>query len=279
MGHPLYIRISKSMLMAGSIRFYKYQGTGNDFILIDDRENNFDAQPARIASMCDRHFGIGADGLMLLRRADGVDFEMVYYNSDGSSATFCGNGGRCMAAFARLLGIVDSSTRFAAPDGLHTAEILSENGNETLVRLGMNNAMVYEHSGNYTYLNTGTWHTVFFTDDISQPGLLEKAPQIRFDPKYEPHGTNVNFVSRRGNILKVRTYEKGVEGETLSCGTGVTASAIAASLEGGGHHFIVKTPGGQLEVDFKVSDGHFSQIYLQGPVSLVFTGEYNLNRV
>jgi len=252
--------------------FVKYHGTGNDFILVDDRENRFADSPELIARLCNRHTGIGADGLLLLRKCAGFDFEMIYFNSDGSSAAFCGNGGRCIIAFAYKLGIISGTCRFKAADGEHIAAIISGSDKELLISLQMQDAIIYENAPAYAYLNSGTYHYVKFVDDPDNTDLVPQAREIRYDKKFAPHGTNVNLVSIKGNKLNVRTYEKGVEDETLSCGTGVTASAIAASLQKGGIHWFVRTKGGDLEVRFERDGDHFTEIYLQGPATMVFEG-------
>jgi diaminopimelate epimerase len=254
------------------INIIKYHGTGNDFILLDDRNHQFVESPALITWLCNRHFGIGADGLLLLRNKENYDFEMIYFNSDGSSATFCGNGGRCIVAFAQHLGIIDTDCYFLAPDGEHHAAILSHDGNECIVKLEMRDAIIYEHTPDYTYLNSGTYHYIEFSDDPERTDFIQHARKIRYDQKYSPHGTNFNLVKVNGKSLFVRTYEKGVEDETLSCGTGVTASAISASLQKGGNHWYVQTKGGSLEVGFRQEGENFTQIYLQGPATRVFEG-------
>lgn len=258
------------------IDFVKYQGTGNDFILIDDRSLLFDESPGVISQLCDRHFGIGADGLLLLRNSDGFDFGMIYYNSDGSPATFCGNGGRCIAAFAGSLGIASAEFYFKAADGPHKASILSHSGNVSLVKLQMKDALIYESLQDHVYLNSGTYHYIEFHEDPDSVNLVDYARKIRYDARFEPHGTNVNIVKIDGLELWVRTYEKGVEDETLSCGTGVTASAIAASLRTSGTHWVVHTRGGNLEVGFNRNGDTFTDIYLQGPATRVFEGTFSI---
>jgi diaminopimelate epimerase len=254
------------------LSFVKYHGTGNDFILIDDRENRFVESTVLIAQLCDRHLGIGADGILILRNSLGYDFEMVYYNSDGSTATFCGNGGRCIVAFALKLGIISKSCLFKAPDGEHSASILSNSDCEVVVSLQMRDAVIYQNSPDFTYLNSGTFHYVEFVDNAESFDLVPYARKIRYDETYAPHGTNVNLVTIHGKNLFVRTYEKGVEDETLSCGTGVTASAIAASLRNGGNEWFVRTKGGNLEVRFERKVDYFTNIFLLGPATLVFEG-------
>lgn len=254
------------------LKFSKYQGTGNDFILVDDRKKQFQPGHDLISHICDRRFGIGADGLLILRNKEGVDFEMVYYNADGSPATFCGNGSRCMVAFAMSLGLNKGNFRFLAADGLHTASIEVIGENEAQVRVSMIDPVIYTHDDDHTFLNTGTFHYVKFVNDPDAVDIMQTAPAIRFDRKYAPSGTNVNFVSIRGNKLYVRTYEKGVEAETLSCGTGVTAAAVATALSTGETDLKIHTKGGDLRVTFNKVGEKFSDVFLEGPAIKVFEG-------
>ncbi len=259
-----------------TLQFSKYEGTGNDFILIDDRKLQFPINEELISRLCDRHFGIGADGIILLQRSEGYDFGMNYFNSDGSQATFCGNGGRCITAFAHQLAITGSTCRFMAADGIHHAQITENNGSVMIVELGMQNPEIYSQDNNNYYLNTGTYHVVKFVDNPDNIDLIEEGRELRFDSRYEPHGTNVNFARLLKKELYVRTYEKGVENETLSCGTGVTASAIAASLKYGGNAFYVNTAGGRLFVSFTRNGDIFNTVKLSGPAKLVFAGEIEI---
>ena len=256
--------------------FTKYHGTGNDFILVDDRQLCFPENAGLISSLCDRHYGIGADGLLLLREAGGFDFRMVYYNSDGSAATFCGNGGRCITAFARSLGLIGRECRFIAADGEHSARIMEEGAVESQVSLQMRDAVIYDHNPERFYLNSGTFHVVCFVENPADVDIIAEGRKIRYDERYAPHGTNVNFVKQQGDHLLVRTYEKGVEAETLSCGTGVVASAVAASLRDGGSAYNIKTAGGVLQVRFTSDRGQFSGIYLHGPATRVFSGKLSI---
>jgi diaminopimelate epimerase len=258
------------------IPFVKYQGTGNDFILVDDRSHFFKEDPGLISGLCHRHFGIGSDGLLLLRNKAGYDFEMVYYNPDGSPASFCGNGGRCIVAFAYSLEIIGLNCTFIAADGEHRAEILEEQGHESIVRLEMRDAEIIESGPQFCYLNTGTWHFVEFVDHVDAVDVTGRGHETRNRKEFSPHGTNVNFVSMGLDSISVRTYEKGVEDETLSCGTGVTASAIAASIVRGGHEFKVLTRGGELNVQFSRNGKQFTDIRLTGPVKKVFEGQYSI---
>jgi diaminopimelate epimerase len=259
-----------------TLQFSKYEGTGNDFIMIDDRKLVFPVSEQLISHLCDRHFGIGADGVILVQHSEGYDFGMNYFNSDGSAATFCGNGGRCITAFAHHLGITGSTCRFMAADGIHHAQITENNGPVMVVELGMQDATIYSMDNNTFYLNTGTYHVVKFVSNPDNVDIIESGREIRFDARYEPHGTNVNFAKLLKKELYVRTYEKGVENETLSCGTGVTATAIASSLKYGGDAFYVNTAGGRLHVSFTRTGDAFKQVKLSGPARLVFEGEIEI---
>jgi len=255
------------------LSFYKYQGTGNDFVMIDDRQEQFDDQNLELVSkLCDRKFGIGADGLILIRNKDGVDFEMVYFNSDGSQS-MCGNGARCAVAFSKFLGIVDEHTKFLAIDGPHEARIA--NG---LIELGMGDVNNISAAGEDYFVNTGSPHHVRFVDDVESYPVVETGASIRYSGPYQPTGTNVNFVSALGeDEIFVRTYERGVENETLSCGTGVTACALVYGHQNQLNHVKIKVPGGNLAVKFAaVSDGTFKNILLIGPAEQVFKGTVNI---
>ena len=255
------------------IEFHKYQGTGNDFILLDNRSKTYDQLTEKqVALMCNRRFGIGADGLILLNLKEGFDLEMKYYNADGAEGSMCGNGGRCMIKFVASLGIRKNNYHFLAVDGEHEAEI-DTNG---LVRLKMANVNKVEVHSNYFILNTGSPHYVKYIKDIIKMDVKNSGRMIRYSPAFEKDGINVNFVeSVDDDKIYVRTYERGVEDETLSCGTGVTASAlIAAHNDNGFNRVEVKTPGGNLSVEFdKVDDNHFENIWLNGPANFVFKGE------
>ncbi len=207
------------------IPFFKYQGTGNDFILIDNRSGTITLSREQIAVMCHRRYGIGADGAMLLEKADGYDFKMVYYNADGGESTMCGNGGRCLVAFAHALGIINDKASFVAIDGPHIATI---NADRT-ISLHMQAVHGIDGGEGYNILNTGSPHYVAWVDDVRQVPVYTEGRRIRNLPQFGPGGTNVNFAHTQDGDLWVRTYERGVEDETLSCGTGVTAAAIAAT--------------------------------------------------
>jgi diaminopimelate epimerase len=258
------------------LRFYKYHGTGNDFVMVDSRKNVMPDQSARlIARLCDRHFGIGADGLIILEPSEKHDFRMRYFNADGYPGTMCGNGGRCITAFARKSGWIISNCTFEAADGTHRAAVLSDG----LVRLEMRDVRGVQKTDLGYVLDTGSPHLVIFRNGVEQLDVAALGKKYRHDPRFSG-GTNVNFVERTPRGIMVRTYERGVEAETLSCGTGVTASAIAAFLEYGsfGNAIEVRTPGGELKVEFMQDKDSkvFREIYLTGPVAEVFSGEVDL---
>ncbi|HSH64887.1 MAG TPA: diaminopimelate epimerase [Bacteroidia bacterium] len=256
--------------------FYKYQGTGNDFVIIDNRDLKFDRKNnSLVAKLCDRRFGIGADGLMLLQGKQGFDFEMVYYNSDGNESSMCGNGGRCIVEFARHLGLIRDKAHFIAIDGVHVA--IAKPG---FISLKMNDVKNVELNADFSFLNTGSPHYVAFVNDIRNFNVFEEGKKIRNNDRFQPGGTNVNFVEKEYNNLFVRTFERGVENETYSCGTGVTAAALVASLKNvstADNYCSVKTLGGELNVKFlKHPDNSFTDIWLEGPANFVFKGEIDV---
>ncbi len=253
------------------MQFFKYQGTGNDFILIDNRALNFQGN---VAQLCDRRFGIGADGLMLLQNKAGYDFEMVYYNSDGNISSMCGNGGRCIVAFAKHLGIIDIDTHFIAIDGEHEARVHPDGR----VSLGMNPVMDIARDQEAFVLDTGSPHYVKQVSDIKEIDLVGDAQEVRYNEPYKQDGINVNFIELKDKGLKIRTYERGVEDETLSCGTGVTAAAISHHqiLNEGDGSFVkeVEAVGGDLQVKFNYAGSvGYTDIQLIGPAEFVFEGE------
>ena len=256
------------------IKFYKYQGTGNDFIMIDNRNQSFPKNDVDLVKkMCDRRFGIGADGLILLENHESLDFQMVYYNSDGNESTMCGNGGRCIVAFARFLNVFENKAKFNAIDGLHEAEI---NGN--VVKLKMIDVPeIAKISADYQ-LNTGSPHFVRYVEDVQNLDVYKNGYEIRNSKPYKKEGINVNFVSKiSDNEIFVRTYERGVEDETYSCGTGVTASCLTFMNEFGGGEVSVKTLGGNLKVYAEKYEVGFRNIWLEGPAEYVFEGVFKLN--
>jgi diaminopimelate epimerase len=258
------------------VKFYKYQGTGNDFILIDNRELLFNkTQKYFIQSICDRRFGVGADGLMFLQDKDGFDFEMVYFNSDGNESTMCGNGGRCIIRFAHDLGLTGSVCRFWAIDGEHRGEII-ENGT---VSLQMKDVEEVVCSGTDFITDTGSPHFVRFVLNADALNVYSEGKAIRFSEQYREDGINVNFVEQiNDEQVYVRTYERGVEDETYSCGTGVVASVLANYMksEAKKEAVQVKTKGGELAVKFSKSSNGFTRIFLIGPAVKVFEGELEI---
>ncbi len=252
------------------VRFSKYQGTGNDFILIDNRDGCIRLSKAQVAALCHRRFGVGADGLMLLETAPDADFRMVYFNADGGESTMCGNGGRCIAAFAKRLGIVGETARFIAIDGPHEAGFDGDT-----VRLQMKDVTGVQHFEDHSLLDTGSPHYIAWVPDAATVDVFNEGRRIRNLAEFAPGGLNVNFTKvESGNTLQVRTYERGVEDETYSCGTGVTAAAIAHSGTKTGHFDIgIETPGGQLRVRFeKVAEDAAESVWLEGPARFVFDG-------
>lgn len=253
--------------------FYKYHGTGNDFILIDNRSNQCQLSKDQVAGLCHRHLGIGADGLMLLEMADGYDFRMVYYNADGRESTMCGNGGRCITAFAKQLNIINNTAHFIAIDGPHTATI-NPDGQISLQMKDVSNMDIRD---GYTILNTGSPHYVCWVKDVTTLDVYREGKAIRNSSEFLEEGINVNFTQILGDSISVRTYERGVEDETMSCGTGVTAAAIAATCKSTGAFTTnVDTPGGKLQLSFtKNTPTTAVNVLLTGPAVFVFQGEIN----
>ena len=252
--------------------FYKYQGTGNDFIIVDNRLLTIDkSNTKRIAELCDRRFGIGADGFILLENDKVSNFKMVYFNADGNESSMCGNGGRCITAFAKFLGIIADEANFLAIDGIHRAKIEND-----IVHLQMQDVFSVETYSNHSFLNTGSPHHVELVTKLNHYEVKANGSKIRYGKPYNEVGTNVNFVEQlTANSFEVRTYERGVEDETLSCGTGVTAVAIAMHNSGKTESTVVGliTPGGQLQVTFNSDENGYNNIWLIGPAQQVFKGE------
>lgn len=269
------------------LTFSKFHGTGNDFILVDNRKLDSNLDGPKIAKLCDRKYGIGADGLMLLQLCEGYDFEMIYYNADGAFPSMCGNGARCCVEFARRLGLVSTHARFLALDGQHEALIVQEG--LINLRLADVQGVVAGKEGEsltYHFLDTGVPHMVRFVSNLPAYDVATEGRRIRHNTAaFGLPGTNANFVERLDaeGPVHVRTYERGVEAETLSCGTGVTACALVCSLmdakgsEAGTCEYSMKTLGGLLKVKFeKTSDSTFSNIWLEGPATFVFQGEISI---
>lgn len=256
------------------IEFFKYQGTGNDFVIIDNRRHVMSKNNTNLIKLfCDRKFGVGADGLILLEEPSDPkeDFAMIYFNADGKESSMCGNGGRCIVSFAAFLGIIETQGIFTAVDGMHEAMI-----QDGKVFLKMKDVPGLEINSNSIFVDTGSPHHVIFTDNINGIDIRKQGALVRYSENYSMiGGVNVNFVEPTGtDFYKVRTYERGVEDETLSCGTGVTAVALAASASGRTSSLSVNlsTPGGELMVSFEPIDEGFTNIWLSGPAERVFKG-------
>lgn len=262
------------------LHFYKYQATGNDFVLIDNRADKFRLSVDQIKNICNRRFGVGADGLILIEKNERADFEMIYYNSDGSQS-LCGNGCRSAVNFAASLELIGTETSFLAYDGVHHASILQD----SIVKLKMNDVReIINMNGDFS-INTGSPHYIRFVTQLDKVDVVEQGRKIRYSDIFMPGGTNANFVELLpNNTIAIRTYERGVEDETLSCGTGVTAAALAASLKGYHSPITVHVRGGQLHVEFENSHRvenlaargneqiSFTEIFLIGPAIKVFDG-------
>jgi diaminopimelate epimerase len=256
------------------IPFFKYQGTGNDFVMIDNRTNLFDkTNIAAIQHLCNRKFGIGSDGLILIENLPNFDFNMVFFNPDGSQS-FCGNGSRCAVAFAKFLGIIDNQAYFNSTDGEHEAWI-SANGD---VSLKMHDVKVIEKGDGYYFINTGSPHYIKEETNLKELDVIAVGKEIRYNERFKEEGTNVNFVKYNQESLDIRTYERGVEAETLSCGTGVTAAALswADKFKLSAGKVDVNAQGGKLSVGFKRNENGFNDIWLIGAATFVFKGEIEI---
>lgn len=263
-----------------TLKFEKYQGAGNDFVIIDNRNGEFKPSIDTVEMLCDRNFGVGADGLLLLENDAQYDFSMRYFNADGKESTMCGNGGRCISVFAKTLGLGSPEKMiFNSNDGLHEAFFIEED-DEMLVKLKMIDVTKIDAKDDYYFINTGSPHYVTFVEDLEEMDIIEEGEAIRNDPKFAPGGTNVNFVEIFEDEIYVRTFERGVEDETLACGTGATAAAIATALflESEQNVWDVEVMGGNLQVSFdKKEDGTFENIWLTGPSEKVFEGTINVD--
>lgn len=253
--------------------FYKYQATGNDFVMFDARSQAITLNSQQISHLCDRRFGIGADGVILLADKPGYDFEMIYYNADGSQS-MCGNGGRCAVKFAHHLGIHRSNYYFLAIDGDHSASIADRDW----VNLKMKDVHGIKRHYSDFVLNTGSPHYIKPVTDVKNYDVVRVGKIIRYSPEHAPGGVNVNFVEDDDKTLYVRTYERGVENETLSCGTGVTAAALVYAHNDNGYNRVeIETPGGHLAVEFdKTGEEDFENIWLCGPAERVYKGEVEI---
>ena len=255
------------------IKFQKYESAGNDFVLIDDRENIYDLTTDKIKKICNRNFGVGSDGLIVLKKSSIADVKMFYYNSDGHPSTLCGNGTRCLFSFSLNLGIIKKNAKIETSAGIYKATI----SNRNLVSLKMKNIDEINLFDNKAYLNSGSPHHVEMIKNLNKISVKELGSSIRFSNMYSPDGANVNFCSKiNDKKFKIRTYERGVEAETLSCGTGATAVAIAVHAMGltSQSEIIIQTRGGELIISFETSETGYKNIYLEGPTRFVFKGEY-----
>lgn len=257
------------------VKFSKYNGAGNDFIVIDDRKNNLEINPWLIEKLCNRNFGIGGDGLILIKESKSTDFEILHYTSDGNLGSLCGNGSRCAISFAYKNKIIGKKTRFDAFDGIHNAEIINDN----LVKMEMKiNSDILENEYG-TWLDTGSPHLVIEKDNTDELDVNLLASSIRYNEYYKKEGVNVNFIEKVSNeTFKIRTYERGVENETLACGTGSTASAICMNYLGKtqSNNITMKCRGGDLKVEFISNDNLFSDISITGPAKFVFEGQIDI---
>ncbi|CDS92291.1 Diaminopimelate epimerase [Sphingobacterium sp. PM2-P1-29] len=266
------ILLDRITQMESKIKFSKYQGAGNDFILIDNRNLHFDSKNEDlIHKLCDRRFGIGADGLMLLQEKENFDFEMIYYNADGRQGTMCGNGGRCIVAYARDLGIIRDNTAFLAVDGIHKANL-----DDKLIDLQMIDVHEINRDGDAYVINTGSPHYIIFENNLSDLDVFSAGYKIRNNTTYRDEGINVNFIEKEGESgYFLRTFERGVEDETFACGTGATAAAMTIALHENRNGQItipIRVLGGQLYISFFKEDFTFTEVYLKGPATFVFEG-------
>ncbi|MGE0770726.1 MAG: diaminopimelate epimerase [Cyclobacteriaceae bacterium] len=260
------------------VHFYKYQAAGNDFVLIDNRDGRLNISIEQVKQICNRRFGVGGDGLILLEKDPSADFNMVYFNSDGSQS-LCGNGCRTAIDLASKLQMINGSTRFSAYDGPHHGSILEDG----LIRLQMNDVTEVKRLGDDFFIHTGSPHVIRFVSDLKNYPVVEEGRTVRYSERFQPAGTNVNFVELlEGNTLAIRTYERGVEDETMSCGTGITAAALAAHFRGFHSPVRVKARGGELKVEFRATISNSGQadrfhgIFLIGPAKMVYQGELEL---
>ena len=256
------------------INFSKFHGAGNDFIMINAIKNEIVLSEELIFKMCDRRTGIGADGLIILMHSDNHDFRMRYYNCDGKESTFCGNGGRCIAAFAHQQGIIKKEATYEAVDGIHKAKVTETSPNEYLVELTMRDIMSYKLDDDSLLIDTGSPHYVKKVMNLDSMDVNAEGAKIRYDKNISSDGVNVDFLLNDNGNIRIRTYERGVENETLACGTGVTASAMAASLWYGGNNIDIYTQIAKLNVRFDKENNTFKNVVLTGPAAHVFDGMF-----
>ncbi len=259
------------------VEFHKYHGAGNDFILLDNRKEKYSKLSRKqIEFLCDRHFGIGADGLITLNKTNEVKFEMKYFNADGGIGSMCGNGSRCFVLFARQLKLIKSNVPFMAYDGIHTATILKDKKNRAEIKVSMADVNAVRKINADWSLNTGSPHYVKFVKSVEGLEIVTEGRKIRNSSAYKKEGINVNFVAIKNDEIFIRTYERGVEDETLACGTGITASALAAHYAGkltnDKKEINVVARGGNLKVSFRKTNNGYTNIYLSGPAEFVYAG-------
>lgn len=261
-----------------TIFFTKYHGTGNDFILMDNRRENIKLTTEEISFLCNRRLGIGADGLIYIMPSKKHDFEMKYFNANGLEGSMCGNGGRCITGFAYHLGIISKNAHFKAIDGEHKSIVHSSSANELYIEFSILDVEVSAQTESLQFINTGSPHYIEIVDNIESLDVKEKGKELRWDKRFQPEGTNVNFVEIEKDVLHVKTFERGVEDITLSCGTGVTAAAISVDLQSkvSRNKYNIKTPGGDLKITFERKNQVYKNIQLSGPVVKVFEGIINL---
>jgi len=257
------------------ILFSKFHGAGNDFVIIDNRDSNIQLSANQIQWLCNRNLGIGADGLILMELSGNGSLFMRYHNTDGNEASMCGNGGRCAGAWAVTEGITKTSLTFDASDGKHEAEIEYLHNGLYNVKLTMHDVTDFRELKDGFFADTGSPHVVKFVGEPDAVNVLKEGKSIRYDQQFQPGGVNVNFAAIEGDRIRVRSYERGVEAETLSCGTGVTATAIAAMLKTGSDRseWTMITRGGTLKVYATFNDSCFEDVVLEGPAQFVFKGE------
>lgn len=256
------------------LRFSKYHGAGNDFVMVEAINFPVSLSDEEVMRICDRRTGVGADGLIMVLPSEKYDFKMKYYNCDGHESTFCGNGGRCIAAFAVEQGLVPQHIKYEAIDGIHEALVTKESDNEYMVSLTMRDIDSYDIDDNRLIINTGSPHYVTRVKNLDDFDVRKHGAEIRNDKKISSDGVNVDFMEMIDNQIHIRTFERGVEDETLACGTGVTASAIAASLWFGGDNIDINTRIAKLNVRFEKSGNTIRNIVLSGPAKHVFDGSY-----
>jgi diaminopimelate epimerase len=261
------------------LSFVKYHGAGNDFILFDNRVEKYSLDREQISALCNRHFGIGADGLILLEEHVAADFLMRYFNADGREATFCGNGARCAVAFARYQGIVNKKARFMAADGLHFATFVATGGEEDAIRLSMGDVDEVREMYDGYFIDTGSPHFILFKPNIEDIEVAAEGKVIRNQECWGASGVNVNFAAIESGEVKLRTYERGVEAETLSCGTGAVAAALAAAVKQGLQPPVrVAAKGGKLIVHFKSIENKFIEVQLEGRAKRIFNGNIEVQQ-